>query len=275
MRRTIAMAISLTDGTVPQFIGRQSQGPEGVDRAPHERPLPLRVTWSRGSKWRSERSGLRPTRLGRLFAHSLHRRVCVWPKLKRVSARLSDENGPTILALCTRCSDSVLAFGSGWPRSMLWRVERWGRIPIIAVTKHPRAERGTTPSDHYSLLATNRGWLRSAATRQCEGRGDSLRSFAGLRPNVGPSGPAVPKVTGQGCQLAQHVLLQGVLARGWLDLPATLQPVEDNPAKGGPGCADAPAGEHVGGIVNTEVDTTDADSDGEQDRQAEEIDLEP
>ena len=102
-----------------------------------------------------------------------------------------------------------------------------------------------------------------------------LRSFAGLRPNVGPSGPAVPKVTGQGCQLAQHVLLQGVLARGWLDLPATLQPVEDNPAKGGPGCADAPAGEHVGGIVNTEVDTTDADSDGEQDRQAEEIDLEP
>ena len=84
MRRTIAMAISLTDGTVPQFIGRQSQGPEGVDRAPHERPLPLRVTWSRGSKWRSERSGLRPTRLGRLFAHSLHRRVCVWPKLKRV-----------------------------------------------------------------------------------------------------------------------------------------------------------------------------------------------
>lgn len=29
-----------------------------------------------------------------------------------------------------------------------------GRIPIIAVTKHPRAERGTTPSDHYSLLAT-------------------------------------------------------------------------------------------------------------------------
>ena len=126
MRRTIAMAISLTDGTVPQFIGRQSQGPEGVDRAPHERPLPLRVTWSRGSKWRSERSGLRPTRLGRLFAHSLHRRVCVWPKLKRVSARLSDENGPTILALCTRCSDSVLAFGSGWPRSMLWRVERWG-----------------------------------------------------------------------------------------------------------------------------------------------------
>ena len=86
---------------------------------------------------------------------------------------------------------------------------------------------------------------------------------------------AVPKVTGQGCQLAQHVLLQGVLARGWLDLPATLQPVEDSPAKGGPGCADAPAGEHVGGIVNTEVDTTDADSDGEQDRQAEEIDLEP
>jgi hypothetical protein len=29
-----------------------------------------------------------------------------------------------------------------------------GRIPLIAVTKHPMAVRGTTPSDHYSLLAT-------------------------------------------------------------------------------------------------------------------------
>ena len=67
----------------------------------------------------------------------------------------------------------------------------------------------------------------------------------------------------------------GLSTRRRLDPPTILQPVEDSPAKGGPGCADAPAGEHVGGIVNTEVDTTDADSDGEQDRQAEEIDLEP
>jgi phosphatidylinositol-3-phosphatase len=29
-----------------------------------------------------------------------------------------------------------------------------GRIPFIAVTKHPMAIRSTTPSDHYSLLAT-------------------------------------------------------------------------------------------------------------------------
>jgi hypothetical protein len=29
-----------------------------------------------------------------------------------------------------------------------------GRIPLIAVTKHQMAVRGTTPSDHYSLLAT-------------------------------------------------------------------------------------------------------------------------
>jgi len=29
-----------------------------------------------------------------------------------------------------------------------------GRIPLIAVTKQPMAVRGTTPSDHYSLLAT-------------------------------------------------------------------------------------------------------------------------
>jgi phosphatidylinositol-3-phosphatase len=29
-----------------------------------------------------------------------------------------------------------------------------GRIPLIAVTKRPMAIRGTTPSDHYSLLAT-------------------------------------------------------------------------------------------------------------------------
>jgi hypothetical protein len=29
-----------------------------------------------------------------------------------------------------------------------------GRIPLIAVTKHATAVRGTTPSDHYSLLAT-------------------------------------------------------------------------------------------------------------------------
>jgi hypothetical protein len=32
--------------------------------------------------------------------------------------------------------------------------EGGGRIPLIAVTKHPMAVRGTTPSDHYSLLAT-------------------------------------------------------------------------------------------------------------------------
>ncbi len=53
------------------------------------------------------------------------------------------------------------------------------------------------------------------------------------------------------------------LARGWLDLPVTLQPVEDSPTKGRPGGTDTPAGEHVGGIVNTEIDTTDADGDGE------------
>jgi hypothetical protein len=29
-----------------------------------------------------------------------------------------------------------------------------GRIPLIAITKHATAVRGTTPSDHYSLLAT-------------------------------------------------------------------------------------------------------------------------
>ena len=67
----------------------------------------------------------------------------------------------------------------------------------------------------------------------------------------------------------------GLSARWGLDPPTILEPVEDRPAKGGPGCSDAPAGEHIGGIVNSEVDTTNADSDGEQDRQAEEINLEP
>jgi hypothetical protein len=60
----------------------------------------------------------------------------------------------------------------------------------------------------------------------------------------------------------------GLSARRGLDPPTILQPVEDRPAKGGPGCSDAPAGEHIGRIVDSEVDTTDADSDGEEDRQA-------
>lgn len=49
-------------GASSQLIGRQSQQPQGINRAPHQCPLPLRVTWSGGDKWRSVSSGLRPTR---------------------------------------------------------------------------------------------------------------------------------------------------------------------------------------------------------------------
>jgi len=43
-----------------------------------------------------------------------------------------------------------------------------------------------------------------------------------------------------------------------------LQPVEDPPASSRPGGTDAPASEHIDGIVDTKVDATDADSDGKE-----------
>ena len=63
-----------------------------------------------------------------------------------------------------------------------------GRIPLVAITKHAMAVRGTTPSDHYSLLATIEegfGLPRLANAKTAETLFDLLPDFAD--PEVGRS----------------------------------------------------------------------------------------
>jgi len=69
-----------------------------------------------------------------------------------------------------------------------------GRIPLIAVTKHPLAVRGTTPSDHYSLLATIEdgfGLPRLANAKGAATLFDLLPDFAekGTAQTSGADGP--------------------------------------------------------------------------------------
>jgi hypothetical protein len=54
-------------------------------------------------------------------------------------------------------------------------------------------------------------------------------------------------------------------------MASIFEPMENAPTKCGPRGTNTPAGEHIGRIMDTEIDAADAYSDRKQDRQAQEV----